>query len=637
MKYYDIVVEADDVKKDETQRIKSFRVRIKDAPVSLDGTEEQTVTMPDDINVHSRMLENHDFDRNVERQIKFGELLASLLLPDHSPVREKFEQSRAYIREGEGLRLRLRLADELAPLPWEFTYIQKERGERTPSSFLALDSRISIVRHSTLGQDEGFRIANKRRIVIAMASPQPYSEYPKLGNLPEEQKEIKKALDKVEGIDVAYLPQYKGDYEDDIPGASVEDVAEAITQTTDIFHFSGHGGYAKELGPGGGVIGQGGIVLADKNNRASLLEADRLMELLRGKGIRLAVLGACETGMKDSFNAWSSVVASLLRGGIPAVIAMQFSITDDLAAAFMESLYESLVAGRTIDEAVALGRAAIRHKALDGQKDARDWGVPVLYLRTPGGCIFDPVSDKEAYHAAEKKVNAGVIMQRGYGAIDRRDYDKALRCFHQVAQANPEDSDAFKAIVWLQQSLAMNDIDAGHYDEAISKLRDARSAAEHTDPLDPRALTLRGFVAKSMAQVAEAMKDRASAKKHYAEAARLFEHVSKLDPTNESAQNGLGNVQYGLGNLDAAIAAYNRAIELQPSYGYAHHDLAIAYEKKMEEDRDHASMWCKKALAAWRKAIESIPREDPIISVDYIKRKIIPRIRWLEQQCGQDG
>jgi membrane protease subunit (stomatin/prohibitin family) len=95
---------------------------------------------------------------------------------------------------------------------------------------------------------------------------------------------------------------------------------------------------------------------------------------------------------------------------------MQFSIRDDLAAAFMGAFYQVLAGGRTIDEAVARGRAAIRMKALGDNGDIRDWGAPVLYLRAPGGRIFNPLSDEAVRKAVEKEVTR-LVEQHITGGI----------------------------------------------------------------------------------------------------------------------------------------------------------------------------------------------------------------------------
>src|SRR5437763_8779823 len=129
-------------------------------------------------------------------------------------------------------------------------------------------------------------------------------------------------------------------------------------QQTDVFHFSGHGEFPKSL-----AGGDAALIFADDQNQAFPVSSERLAGMLRGKGVRLAVLGACETGRREGRNVWSGVASSLLRAGIPAVVAMQFTIDDKLAAAFSAAFYRSLTAGLTVDEAVAAGRSAIRMEA----------------------------------------------------------------------------------------------------------------------------------------------------------------------------------------------------------------------------------------------------------------------------------
>ena len=82
-------------------------------------------------------------------------------------------------------------------------------------------------------------------------------------------------------------------------------------------------------------------------------------------------------------------------------------------------------------------------------------------------------------------------------------------------------------------------------------------------------------------------------------------------------------------NLDAAVAAYRRAIGWRPLY-YRLTDLAVACEAKMQADPVHAAKWRKEALAAWRKTYALAP-ENPGFSPDYVVN-IGKRIAWLERQ-----
>ena len=217
-------------------------------------------------------------------------------------------------------------------------------------------------------------------------------------------------------------------------------------------------------------------------------------------------------------------------------------------------------------------------------------------------------------------------------AAYRRDYEAALDYFRQATQADPEYAAAFWAIAWLQQGRAVGDIDARDTDAAVARLAEARAAIQRTDPLDPEALALRGYIAKTMAQVAEARGQDEERRKHYHEAKRYFRHVVGLKPNNVAAHNGLGNIQHALGNLDGAIVAYNRAIALAPGYTAAHHDLALVFEAKMEADPAHADGWCRKALQAWQMVYRLAP-DDPIFSADDVLA-IGQRVSWFKQRCG---
>jgi tetratricopeptide (TPR) repeat protein len=230
-------------------------------------------------------------------------------------------------------------------------------------------------------------------------------------------------------------------------------------------------------------------------------------------------------------------------------------------------------------------------------------------------------------------VSAQASYQLGMLAAYDRKYQEALDYFRQATQIDPDYSDAYEAIAWMQQYRAMDDIDALDYKAATEKLDDARSAAMHTDPLDPNALSQRGYVAKTLAQVSEALKDQETSRKYYEEALKLFQHVLQLEPNNAGGHNGLGNIEHALGNIDAAIAAYQRAIDLLPNYAAAHHDLALAFEDKMNDEPTRRDNWCKKAIQEWQRTYELAP-QDPGFSADNIL-KIGRRITWLKQQGGK--
>jgi hypothetical protein len=98
------------------------------------------------------------------------------------------------------------------------------------------------------------------------------------------------------------------------------------------------------------------------------------------------VLGACEAGRRDTVNAWTGVAPALTLAGIPAVVGMQMTVRDRNAVAFTHRMYQALADGKSVDEAVTVGRIAIFSRATG--PDERDWGVPVLYQRAHDGVFF---------------------------------------------------------------------------------------------------------------------------------------------------------------------------------------------------------------------------------------------------------
>ena len=228
-------------------------------------------------------------------------------------------------------------------------------------------------------------------------------------------------------------------------------------------------------------------------------------------------------------------------------------------------------------------------------------------------------------------LTAETLNRLGWLAVYQRDDDTALAYFRQATQSDPRSPAAFEAIAWLQQSRAMDDIRTQDFDRAGERLAEARRAAERTDPLYPNALASRAFIAKSLAQVARMQGNAADADRFLAQAAALVTDVIRLDPDNASAHNGLGSIELERGNPDAAIIVIRRAIEIQPTYTAAWHDLGAAYWAKMRVDPANAQVWCREALRAFRKASE-LATDDPSFSPE-AARAISGYIVQLARQC----
>jgi pyruvate/2-oxoglutarate dehydrogenase complex dihydrolipoamide acyltransferase (E2) component len=95
--------------------------------------------------------------------------------------------------------------------------------------------------------------------------------------------------------------------------------------------------------------------------------------------------GQTNRGYEGYYGWWafSGTAATLVRRGIPAVVAMQYQITDEAAIEFSRAFYEALADGWPVDAAVTDARVAVSMDSM------LEWGTPVLYMRSPDGRLFD--------------------------------------------------------------------------------------------------------------------------------------------------------------------------------------------------------------------------------------------------------
>ena len=92
---------------------------------------------------------------------------------------------------------------------------------------------------------------------------------------------------------------------------------------------------------------------------------------------RLVVLNSCSGAAAGVSDLFSGTAAALVRGGVSAVAAMQYEISDPAAVAFARGFYAAIARGRGVDDAVSSGRVAI----LGTGDRTLEWVTPVLYLR----------------------------------------------------------------------------------------------------------------------------------------------------------------------------------------------------------------------------------------------------------------
>lgn len=306
---------------------------------------------------------------------KVGQDLFDVLL-GHPVIGARYRSSVDVAAErGEPLRLVLRLAaPELTPLPWEAMY------DAQAGTYVA---RIDpLVRHVPVAAaPPPLRVQQPVRILGITASPR---GLPAL-DVEAEERYLAQALGE---------PIERGQVElkwvRDATWDGVHDML--LSQEWHVVHFIGHGDFDTELD-------EGVLALVGGDGRAHRVEASRFADLLHEATPmpRLVVLNSCQSAVSGSVDLFSGTASALVRGGVSAVVAMQFEITDPAAAAFARGFYAAVAAGRPVDQAVRSGRVSI----LGMNGHTLEWITPVLYLRGLETRLFSIRKPRERRRSGE--------------------------------------------------------------------------------------------------------------------------------------------------------------------------------------------------------------------------------------------
>jgi|GEM_PF-3331159 len=349
------------------------RVETKDGKIrawiitSPEGEAEDTAALPFSNEEARRFLGLVDTARalgrlNAEEKRRFkhySDALYAAAFP--ARVHAKLVASIATAKaRGMKLRVRLEIAPELAPLPWEYLH------DPDDNQFLALSKITPLVRYLPGGAVKALEVAPPLRVLVVTASPRDRA-----------------ALD--EGDEVARIQNavaaLRADGQLDLTHvvhATVKKVRAALqSKEHHVFHFIGHGTFAD---------GMGALVFEKEDGTTALLDADQLGVLFGDHAsMRLAVLNACEGARISEGDPFGGVAQALIQRGLGAAIAMQSEITDDAAKRFAEELYTEISHGEPIDAAVAASRAAM---FVEDDGWSAEWGAVVVYLRAQDGRLF---------------------------------------------------------------------------------------------------------------------------------------------------------------------------------------------------------------------------------------------------------
>ena len=304
---------------------------------------------------------------------EFGETLSDAVLT--GDVRRLFDRCRQDARERQtSLRILLDTdGPNVSVIPWEFTVDPNARDE-----YLAL--RVPIIRSPHLiGPVSSSRVALPLRVLGVSATP---ADLPAL-DTQREREDISKAFwQRLTPGDVHIEWLHEDRW---------AELAQAIrSHPWHVLHIMSHGGFDPEAG--GGYI-----QLSGENGTARPISAVDLARLIsENPSLRLIVLNACESAFSNAEGVFTSTAEKLVREGVPAVVAMQYEITDTAALVFASSFYEEIAQGVPVDRAMTRAREAVKMTT-----DSLEWATPVLFLSSEETQIFEVPEQAHAMRRQE--------------------------------------------------------------------------------------------------------------------------------------------------------------------------------------------------------------------------------------------
>jgi cytochrome c-type biogenesis protein CcmH/NrfG len=477
-------------------------------------------------------------------------------------IESLFEQSLgSTLATGHRLRVRLQLNVEnesiapLATIPWELMYRRRLREH------LVLSPRTTLVRSLDvpIGAYDPKPLNESVRVLFVMSNPRGDL------NLKAERVEIEARLAQEHPDATGHRP-IAPEFLEDATFMALEQLLR--DEDFHIIHFMGHGEFDAR--------NQGQLLFHDGPRSGSDL-GDMLR---RERKTRLVTLNACRTAEASAdanADPFAGVATALVMAGVPAVVAMQFPVSDKAAIAFSARLYAALGRGEPLEEAVDSGRMRIKALAAD----QREWATPVLFLRdvapqlvfnapvvTPSAPVAAPVPVAVAAAGAAASAPPSVAPRRG-SKIRTLAIGAALGVVALLA-----------FLMWLPSTGDQPQtpaVPAGAPPETTAPT----STAEPLNPDEVRTLEAAAQTDPRDVTSRVRLGDMHLDAELYAQAIKWYQEAIRLDPKNPDLLTSLGEALYRLDQPDPAIEQFEQALALDPEHtpALAHLGIVRAFYK----------------------------------------------------------
>jgi hypothetical protein len=270
-------------------------------------------------------------------------------------------------------RIRFRIdasAPELHAVPWEL--LRDASPGLTPQT-LAADTTTPFSRYLA-GQWRPGRpiLCRPIKLLVALANPKNLDEYDLAVLDPEVERQALEAAVadagiETEQLEITFLEQ----------PVTLSMLEAELKRGYHILHILAHGIFLKE-------DEQAFLFLANDENQVERVSDDDFAEMLSrlGESLRLVFLASCQTATRSSADAFRGLAPKLVTAGLPAVLAMQESVSIDTAREFASTFYRQLIRHGRVDVASNEARSAVLTAKLRGAS------IPVLFMRLRSGTLF---------------------------------------------------------------------------------------------------------------------------------------------------------------------------------------------------------------------------------------------------------
>ena len=285
--------------------------------------------------------------------------------------------------------------------------------------------------------------------------------------------------------------------------------------------------------------------------------------------LRLVLLNSCEGGKGSAQDVFSSTAAILVRRGIPAVVAMQYAITDQAAMEFPRAFYEALADGLSVDAAVTEARKAVSLAVAN----TVEWGTPLLYIRAPEGIIFQlPATRRSVLRSApppdrEAALRWETLYTDGLSAFWAEEWDRAIRNFQAILDERPDYPNVAAKLEDARRQQKLSSL----YDQAVAAQEagdwaPAESALQilAAEAADYKDVSARLVSTRKQRQLAD-LQDQAHklfAAEQWPAVVKVFGQIAALDPDFKDSDGLLSTAQ-------ERVAELKRRAELDRLYGRA--------------------------------------------------------------------